>query len=216
MKQLVLCFPSDLLETLGPFQGISTDVPRYFPTIVEPGHCGYVSREKAEVDPSYKQVIPYVLFVHEDRIFSYRRGKSGSESRLREKLSIGIGGHIEVTDPTLFTTSVAAYRDALWREVDEEVGGVDHSSPEACAGLINDDSNDVGRVHFGVVHVIWLTDSMIVKKESTITASGLIPLEEALRDIDRYETWSQLCLQHIGLLLGTSAAADSLPKATKD
>jgi predicted NUDIX family phosphoesterase len=199
--QHVLCFKRELLDRLGSFQGISLDVARYFPAIVAPENCGYVPRPEAEIDPSRKQVIPYVLFVHEDRVFAYRRGKKGSETRLRELYSIGIGGHIDAPDTTLFNTSVTGYHDALRREVNEEV---EIAGPwtDACAALINDDSNDVGRVHFGVVHVARLSSPVIRKREvQLITDAGLVPLAEAARDASHYETWSQLCLSHIDEIL---------------
>lgn len=195
--QHVLCFRRELLEKLGMFQGISLDVARYFPTVVDPANSGYVPRPEAENDPSRKQVIPYVLFVHEDRIFSYRRGKRGSEARLRELHSVGIGGHIDMPDSTLFT----GYREALRREVDEEVS-VDPSYEDSCVGLINDDSNDVGKVHFGIVHLVQLAIPSITKKEyQLITDAKLVPIGQAVRDLDRYETWSQLCLSNIDRLL---------------
>lgn len=195
--QHVLCFRREFLEGLGAFQGISLDVARYFPAVVDPSNCGYVLRSDAENDPSRKQVIPYVLFVYEDRVFSYRRGKRGSETRLRELYSLGIGGHIDMPDQTFFT----GYRDAMLREVEEEVT-VGASWTDACVALINDDSNDVGRVHFGVVHVARLASPVIGKREvQLITDAGLVPIEEAVRDVERYETWSQLCLSRITELL---------------
>ena len=205
--QHVLCFRRELLEELGTFQGISLDVTRYFPTVVEASHCGYVLRSDAENDPTLKQVIPYTLFVHEDRVFAYRRGKRGSEARLRELYSIGIGGHIDMPDQTFFT----GYRDAMLREVNEEVT-VDSPWTDTCAALINDDSNEVGRVHFGIVHVARLARPVIEKKETQlITDARLVPIEQAVSDIDRYESWSGLCLSRIEELL--QSEADSLRKA---
>jgi predicted NUDIX family phosphoesterase len=201
MKELILCFPSKLLDELGYFQGLSTDVARYFPAIVTPPHCRYVPRQDAERDPSYKQVIPYVLFTNNGSIFSYRRGKRGSEERLRELYSVGIGGHIEVRDQNLFTkdNDKVAYQDAMLREVREEVT-VEGPVAESCVGLINDDLTDVGRVHFGVVHMVRLATPAISKKEAVITDSGLVPIPQAVAYIDTYETWSQLCLRHIDAL----------------
>lgn len=205
--QQVLCFRRELLEKLGTFQGISLDVRRFFPAVVDPSNAGYVPRPAAEDNPSLKQVIPYVLFVHDSSIFAYRRGKRGSETRLRELYSVGIGGHIDLPDHTLFT----GYDDALAREVDEEVF-VDSPYDAPCVALINDDSNDVGRVHFGVVHVVHLARPSICRKEShLITDAGLVPIEQAVRDIDHYETWSQLCLSNIDTLLHRAEKSQIIP-----
>lgn len=200
MNERVLCFHAKLLDALGRFQGISFDVDCYFPFIVMPPNCHYVLREEAEGDPGRKQIIPYALFVYEDRIFAYRRGKRGGEERLHEKYSVGIGGHIAATDVTLFSKDYVGYAEAMLREVYEEVN-LSCAHEEACVGLINDDSNEVGRVHFGVVHVFKLADQLIAKKESAITDADLIPIDKALRSINRYETWSQLCLGNIERLL---------------
>ena len=203
MDERILCFPARILDELGRFQGLSTDVGRYFPAVVSDPHCLYVRRKDAETNPDHKQVIPYVLFVHEDSIFSYRRGKSGGEGRLHEKYSVGIGGHIEDDDLQLFSKDSVGYYDAMQREVVEEViTDYPETSPQ-CVALINDDSVEVGQVHFGVVHIVRLARPEIRKRESAITDSGLIPVNKAIQDIDAYETWSQLCLERMDELLKT-------------
>ena len=205
MTARVLCFPSQLLDQIGRFQGISGDVGRFFPRIVTPPDCCYVTRSAAEGDTSFKQVIPYVIFTFNGSIFSYRRGKRGSEKRLHDLYSIGIGGHIEADDRMLFSHDAMGYYDALWREVAEEVN-VDRSCEAECSALINDDSNEVGRVHFGVVHVIRLREAGITKNESAIADSELVPIAEALHNMENYESWSQLCLRSIDLILKPAPA----------
>lgn len=196
LEEHVLCFPSELLQKLGYFQGISTDTVKYFPKIVSPPHIKYIPRKAAENDYNYKQVIPYVLFTYKRSIFSYRRGKHGGEKRLHEKYSVGVGGHIAVEDRTLFSEDNIGYGDAMWREVAEEIITDFPENPD-CVAVINDDSTEVGKVHFGIVHVVRLTSPNIKKRESVITDSKLIPLEKAVHDINHYEKWSQLCLECI-------------------
>jgi len=206
----ILCFPRAVLDELGSFQGISREVDRYFPTIVAEPNCRYVVRADAEADPSFKQVIPYVLFVHEDTIFSYRRGKRGGEGRLHEQHSIGIGGHIEAEDRGLYTQDDHGYQASMWRELAEEVSvgaeDADACRNAPCVAVINDDTNDVGQVHFGVVHLVRLSSPSVSQKESAITASGFLPISEAISQIDRYETWSQLCLGVLGDLIESIGA----------
>lgn len=210
MDEKILCFSAVLLDELGSFQGISFEVEKYFPKIVTPPNCHYVQRGEAENDPSQKQVIPYALFLHGDSIFVYRRGKLGSESRLHELYSVGIGGHIDwKKDAYLFKKDHENYADAMIREITEEVN-LAPGYTESCVALINDDSNDVGRVHFGVVHLFKLADSAISKKESKITDAGLVPVERAVKNLDKYESWSQLCLRHMERLLERSASAASM------
>jgi|WetSurMetagenome_2_1015567.scaffolds.fasta_scaffold63580_2 predicted NUDIX family phosphoesterase len=207
MQERILCFPTSALDELGRFQGLSTDVARYFPAIVTPPLCRYVPRHQAETDEGLKQVIPYVLFLYQDSIFSYRRGKRGSESRLHDLHSVGIGGHIdEARDHNLFAQDETVYYEALRREVAEEVS-VDYSDMPPCTALINDDSTPVGRVHFGVVHIVQLPRAEIAKKESPITSAAMVDMRQALAQLDHYETWSQLCLENLPALLKNCGSA---------
>jgi predicted NUDIX family phosphoesterase len=215
MDELVLCFSGELLDELGRFQGICTDPGKYFPRIVMPPAAEHVPRRIAEDDPGRKQVIPYVLFVCGDTIFSYRRGKKGSEERLREKQSVGIGGHIQPDDDSLFAADRErrGYYDAMWREVDEEVAidpPLDTHDPATapCVGLINDDSTPVGSVHFGVVHLVPLAEpSVRTREQHLITGSGFIPIADARANSEQYETWSQFCLAHIDELVAAAGSA---------
>lgn len=201
MDERVLCFPSRLLDELGRFQGLSTDVDRYFPGVVSEPYCTPIWRKEAEANSDYKQIIPYILFVHDDSIFAYRRGKLGGEERLHARYSVGIGGHIEDDDRGLFSRDDIGYYEAMRREVIEEVITEFPQDPPPCVALINDDSEAVGQVHFGIVHIVNLPRPEIRKREAAITDSGLVPIETAAQNLDKYETWSQFCLERIDELL---------------
>src|SRR5262245_37962369 len=110
----VLVVPTELFHQLGYFQGFSSQVDRYLPELFDPAHTSHRPRHEVEQDPSYKQLIPYVIFLHrdgEDRIhvFQYTRGKGQGEGRLHSKKSIGIGGHISIDDSSAGEHSTAAY-----------------------------------------------------------------------------------------------------------
>ena len=152
----VLVFPRSLFEQLGIFQGFRTDVDRYLPIILDKKNNSFQPRARAETDPTFKQIIPYVVVTDGKSILHYVRGKKAGEQRLVAKGSIGIGGHINDEDHTLFTVGLQAFQDAVKREVCEEltVQGPFDARP---VGLINDDSTEVGRVHFGIVHVLFRT-----------------------------------------------------------
>lgn len=191
--QEVLVFDAALLDELGRFQGYTTRVEPYLARILDPRHNRYVARVRAEGDESLKQLIPYVILRCGGRVFRYVRGKEAGEARLRAKGSIGIGGHIEQRDETLFASDRDLYRDAAAREVAEEVHvGAPHR--ERIVGLINDDSNPVGRVHFGVVHLWELERPDVTRRERQITQSGFVELDELAAERDQLETWSQIAL----------------------
>jgi predicted NUDIX family phosphoesterase len=196
----VLVFPRSIFEQLGIFQGFRTDVDRYLPIILDKKNNSFQPRARAETDPTFKQIIPYVVVTDGKSILHYVRGKKAGEQRLVAKGSIGIGGHINDEDHTLFTVGLQAFQDAVKREVCEEltVQGPFDARP---VGLINDDSTEVGRVHFGIVHVLFRTPEKVKKNEQVITQVEFIPIEELKARREQMESWSQLCLDNLDVLL---------------
>ena len=94
----VLVVPRDLFDEIGSFQGINLNITKYLPTFLQSSNNFFMPREQAEEDPQYKQIIPYALFRHEDKLLRYVRGKKSGEQRLASKSSVGIGGHINQDD----------------------------------------------------------------------------------------------------------------------
>ncbi len=191
-EQKVLCLKRETLERAGLFQGVSLEMERYLPLIDNPEfHC-FLPRVQAESDFRFKQCIPYVLIRRGDQILRYRRGQKSGESRLRGCYSIGVGGHVDEQD----CAKGRGYTAGLRRELEEEMGIKVESAPPAVA-VINDDSNEVGKVHFGVVHLMWLSDDVELSRGGELSSPEFIRLADARQNLDLYETWSQWCLQQI-------------------
>ena len=193
----VLVVDRGLVERIGLFQGLTLDTDRYLAELLNPRNYRFVPRHKAELDESLKQLIPYFLICHGERIWCYVRGKKSGEGRLVSKASIGIGGHINNLDENLFED---VYSRAAVRELEEEVvlpKGYTHK----VVGLLNDDLTPVGRVHLGVIHVLRVASPDVKKREDVITESGFKTLAELRGMNDRLETWSQICLEQIDGLL---------------
>lgn len=193
----VLVVPTALFHRLGHFQGFSHDVDRYLDELLSPHNTSYCARGEAEHDPSQKQLIPYVVFRYRDpagavQLFQYTRGKGQGEARLRAKRSIGIGGHISTTDQ-LHETHVP-YEEGMRRELAEEVR-IETPVREHLVGLINDDETPVGQVHLGVVHIFDVERPAVYPRETDIIEAGFRPVEQLLGDIERFESWSQICLE---------------------
>src|SRR6266849_3103835 len=203
-EERVLCFERKLLEELGVFQGLSLQVEKYLPVVTSISKLVYLNRSDAEQDRRYKQLIPYVLLICNDRILRYRRGRGGQEARLHGLSSVGIGGHISEEDHGLFSNNLG-YRDGMRRELREEVA-IDEGKESAVA-VINDDSTEVGCVHFGVVHIMHVANETIVGRRSGIVGPEFIPITEAVKDVSAYESWSRFCLEHLDLLLSKAAAS---------
>ena len=200
-EERVLCFERKLFEELGVFQGLSLAIEKYLPVVTSSSNTLYLNRSDAEQDKRYKQLIPYVLIICQGRILRYRRGRGGQETRLHGLYSVGIGGHISEEDHGLFSSGLG-YQEGMRRELMEEVA-IDDVKGTAVA-VINDDSTDVGYVHFGVVHVLAVANENVAGRRSGIVAPEFIPIVEAVKDASGYESWSRFCLEHLNVLLSDS------------
>jgi predicted NUDIX family phosphoesterase len=198
LEEHVLVYPTSLLEQAGMFQGLSFDLKRYSSLISNPTYHSYLQRKVAETDPTHKQLIPYALLHHKNNFFVYRRGKLQGEKRLMGSFSMGIGGHISITDPALFGST---YEEGLKRELNEEIQ-IDTPFTQRLAAVLNDDSNEVGKVHFGVVHVLTLNQPLVQPKEKAMCETGFWSIEELQSKIDQFENWSKICIQNITKLIG--------------
>src|SRR5256714_13038644 len=176
-EERVLCFERKLMDELGVFQGLSLDVEKYLPVLTSSSRLIYRNRSEAEQDKRFKQLIPYVLIICNGRILRYRRGKGGQETRLHGLYSVGIGGHISEEDHGLFSSGFG-YRDGMRRELMEEVAV--EQLHEAAVAVINDDSTDVGYVHFGVVHLVDVADENVAGRRSGIVGPEFIPFADAV------------------------------------
>src|SRR5262245_42236297 len=172
----------------GMFQGFQRFEPHLFALLLDPVHLEYRPRGPAESDPSFKQLIPYVVLRHGERLFHYTRGKAGTEARLRALRSVGVGGHISADEDA---AAIDPYRAGMLRELREEL---DIASPyrETMLGLINDDSTPVGQVHLGVIHLLDLDSPAVTPREAAIANAGFAALAELLAHAAEFETWSQL------------------------
>jgi predicted NUDIX family phosphoesterase len=196
-EERVLCFPRKLFEELGVFQGLSLEVERYLPVVSASKHILYLNRSEAELDPRYKQLIPYVLILCQDKILRYRRGRGGQETRLHGLYSVGVGGHISEEDHGLFSTGLG-YQEGMQRELMEEAALDGQNAP--ATAVINDDSTEVGLVHFGVVHVLEVATESVAGGRSGIVSPEFVPIAEAVRDASEYESWSRFCLEQMEAL----------------
>lgn len=197
-NERVLVVPAELLYRLGHFQGFTSEVDRYVSVLLDPANTSYRPRHEVENDPSFKQLIPYVLFCHDDgagseTIYQYTRGMKQDESRLRGKRSVGIGGHIAMKDCGANGIG-SAYAEGMARELAEEVS-IETPYREQCIGLINDDETSVGRVHLGIVHLFDVERPAVVARETEIVDGSFQPVREILPDLDDFEMWSQICLR---------------------
>jgi len=191
----VLVVQRKVFESAGAFNGLAMDTQKYLDKLFAPGVPRFMPRPQAEKDPSFKQLIPYVIMTCNGKYLSYVRGKRAGETRLVAKRSIGIGGHINPIDAdnsSLFAYLFENYLTAVQREVAEEVS-VETNHSDKIVALLNDDSNEVGQVHLGIVHLWTLDEPKVRKEEQMITQMGFMSIPELQEVRDTMETWSQIC-----------------------
>src|SRR6266568_4816550 len=197
----ILVIKRSLFDELGAFQGLSFEPRKYLDAILSRGNNFFLRRDQAEKDPGHKQIIPYVLLAHAGRVLFYVRGKKAGEQRLVAKGSIGIGGHMNESDESLFAWDEQAYRAGVEREVNEEIK-IDTQFEDRIVALLNDDTTEVGRVHLGIVHVFRLAQQKVEKREAMITNLAFLTKVELLNRRESLETWSQICVDSLERLLG--------------
>lgn len=195
-EEHVLVIPEYRLSELGGFSGFRPYCEKAFQALLDPEIMEFRPRSSVEEDPTFKQLIPYVVLQADvdgkPHWFHYTRGKGQGEKRLHALRSVGIGGHISRED----ADSDDLYRCGMLRELTEETV-IDCSYDEDLVGFIYDDTSPVGRVHLGVVHRLRLTSPSARARESELTDSGFAPVEELKAHSNQFETWSQLVLANL-------------------
>ncbi len=203
-EEMVLVIRRELFDRLGAFQGLSFEIEKYLPSIHSRENNSFLPRSRAEQDPSFKQIIPYVILTHQGRVLHYVRGKKGGEQRLASKGSIGIGGHVNEGDNGLVAMDGAAYATAVQREISEELQ-LNTGYSNRIVALLNDDSNEVGQVHLGIVHVFHLENDHVSAGEAVIENLQFLPPADLHAKRDALESWSQICADHLERLIGAGA-----------
>jgi predicted NUDIX family phosphoesterase len=212
-EEKILVVPTSLFHQLGYFQGFSADVARYLPRLLEGEHVEYRSRGQMEDDPSFKQLIPYMLFRWTDdhgavHLFEYLRGSGQGERRLHAKRSVGVGGHISTLDASVVLslrernhlaerddyTGDHVYREGMRRELAEEVE-IETTYSEQIIGLINDDDTPVGQVHLGIVHLCDVDAPLVRPREPDILDAHFRRVDDILPRLDEFESWSEIAVR---------------------
>ena len=162
----------------------------------------YLERRQAELDSSFKQIIPYTLVLHGDEVLVLRRLAKGGEARLHGKLSIGVGGHINPVDGDgqAASGSVDVLDAGCRRELEEEIT-IRCPYTLQPVGVINDDASDVGSVHFGLVNVARCETADVDIRESDVLEGRFVSRSElaelARTEGGRFETWSALIIERL-------------------
>ncbi len=189
----VLVVPREAFEAVGAFNGVRRNPQEYLTAFLRPGAAHFMDRELAEESPQFKQIIAYAIFCHEGRVLAYARTAKGNEARLHDKYSLGIGGHINPVDG--LADNLSTYLAGVEREIREEISFSGTAKQELYA-VINDDTNEVGSVHLGIVHRFELDSEEVSPNEKALDKLAFRTLEELSGPLgDKLETWSAICVE---------------------
>lgn len=215
----VLVVPTARFHEVGLFQGCNTQVAPYLSALLHKDNYSYQPRPAMEKDPSFKQLIPYIVLRlriegQPPLYYCYTRTKKQGEERLHDKKSIGIGGHISTLDAT---GNGPPYEMGLVRELNEEVIINCRHDVQAPAALINDDGNEVGKVHLGVAHFCDLQPSgsfdvaklVDPREPEEMAEAGFRTAHQLFENLSDFEPWSQIV---INALIGNNSADTTLVK----
>ena len=203
MDEQLLCFNRGLLPSELGLACVFHDAPLWDQILNE---LEIIPSSEAENDFTRKQLVAYIVIRTGDQILTYRRTPKTDEQRLKELYSIGIGGHVNVEDRSqfsLFSTdsgfNMEFIRDAAWREINEEIVMDSRVMDEPkIIGFINDDSNEVGKVHFGIVWELEIEQAEVSAKGTRGLGDlqfNTLPHLQANRD--QFESWSQLLIDYL-------------------
>jgi len=149
----------------------------------------WMDRAAAETDPTYKQLVPYVVVRDGTRAFLMERTAAGGDARLHHRATIGVGGHINPVDE-----GEDPIATGLRREWDEEIEA-DWEPQFEPIGLLNDDRNPVGSVHLGLVYEVDAAGRPFSVREHDKLSGRLAGADEIRAAWDRMESWSQLVVR---------------------
>jgi predicted NUDIX family phosphoesterase len=187
LDEEILVVPRADLFWQGPFRGVRTEgLDEYVARVQR--HGQFRRRGDVEDDPTLKQIIPYLVVRSGGRIMLFQRTRAGGEGRLHGLYSVGVGGHVARDDVAGAADAVAR---GLQRELHEEltVGG---EWSARLVGVLNDDDNAVGQVHFGLVHVVDVPSGAVAIRETDRLTGRLATPAEVAAAYPSMETWSQL------------------------
>jgi len=166
-------------------------------SILLPNNLCFAPRHSVEERVDFRQIIPYIILAHKASVTLYKRAPTGSERRLHNCLSIGLGGHVRLSDAVFkcnrLDVQATLSRTAI-RELREETGcsESEHAVREVI-GVIYDDSDPVSRVHLGVVELWTFPSHPVVLAEESVIDCRAVPVEQLGAYMSRMENWSRLC-----------------------
>ena len=187
----VMVVPAAVINTVIKDHGLIRENTADIMKIIKENYY-FMPRDIAENNRDVRQIIPYVVVVCQDNVFTMRRLKKQFEKRLHGKVSIGVGGHINDIEPSDKNDVIMTN---LLRELNEEINIKKISNLEFI-GIINDLSTEVSWYHIGLLYILNTDMNVTVAEQEKM--EGKWSERKALSDIKNdMETWSQIALEYL-------------------
>lgn len=192
MTETIVCLASRHVETLGLREGFTRTQAGLLDRLFANDQIWLGPRDWLENDETYRQLVSYVVFRHQRSLLIYRRAPKGGETRLHGRLSVGVGGHVNVSDIVSKAGSIdllATLQRACGREIAEEIecGAIDQLET---IGVICESVNAVSRVHLGIVMECRLSQPNFTLLDPGLVDGHFVAATELAGLTDRLETWS--------------------------
>lgn len=199
MTETLVCLTARHVDALSLAEGFSVLKANVFGQLLAVDELWLGPRASLETDETYRQLVSYVVFRHGYSVLVYRRAPKGGETRLHGRLSVGVGGHVNVTDVTSSNGTVdllATLRRACAREVAEEISCGTIEKLET-VGIIKESVNAVSRVHLGVVVECWLATPEVHPLDPGLVDVHFVPVVELRGLCEQMETWSSALVSYL-------------------
>jgi len=191
----ILVVKSEILFNKEKWQGLKTDNLDYYVDLIKKNY-EFKRRGDMENDPSFQQIIPYIIFCAKgasasggnDKYFIYKYLSKAGEQRLKNDYIIGVGGHINKEDVDGNNNVLEAGMNREWNEEVDYKGKLE----KKLIGILNDDRRPVEAVHLGLVYLFKGDSPDISVKETDKLKGELISLKDLGEKVEGTEGWAPL------------------------
>lgn len=189
-EEILVISRDQLFSKIAMWQGLKcSDINQVLDIIAQ--NPIFIPRFQAETNKAYKQIIPYLIFTHNQKLFVMQRRSTASEQRLASQYSLGIGGHMRCEDMDN-KHDIFAWAQREFHEEVEYSGSFDI----ATIGILNDETTDVGQVHLGII-LLLKANSDQIRIKSEHKNGTLQSITECQKLYPMMENWSKICFDFL-------------------
>jgi predicted NUDIX family phosphoesterase len=187
-NEKVLVVKKDIIFQNEHWQGLKKNNLSYLLDLIR-NNCQFMPRGNVEDDPSWQQIVSYIVFSFENKYFLYRYLEKAGEQRLKNDWILGIGGHINSVD---VKDGEDILKIGTMREWNEEVDYQGKLIEKKLVGILNDESRPVEAVHLGLIYHFKGDNPKIFVKEKDKIEGSLIEREKLIEYLKNTNGWAPI------------------------